>query len=272
MPNIWTTDADRPRVLLRLLRLRAALPRAVPGRRCTRAMYGRSQGVQHVLRGTALGIALVGGGFLFKVWQPGAVPARRGRDDRGVRRGASSSCTRRRERGLARLRGRPQLREARAGRLPRGAGGAALPVRQRGVGGDVRGDADVRRPLHHEGARRVAVDVVGGARRRSPSATCSRRSARWQLGDRFGLARVILVASFVYGGGLLVAGPRAASGTAGTSGFILPVAVAGGHGDDALVGAALQADAARSTAARSPAWRRRPRGSGCCSARRSPGW
>src|ERR687888_2172963 len=34
------------------------------------SMYGRSQGVQHVLRGIALGVALVGGGFLFKVWQP----------------------------------------------------------------------------------------------------------------------------------------------------------------------------------------------------------
>src|SRR5919198_3638436 len=34
------------------------------------SMYGRSQGVQHVLRGVALGVALVGGGFLFKVWQP----------------------------------------------------------------------------------------------------------------------------------------------------------------------------------------------------------
>jgi Major Facilitator Superfamily len=34
------------------------------------SLYGRSQGVQHVLRGIALGIALVGGGFLFKVWHP----------------------------------------------------------------------------------------------------------------------------------------------------------------------------------------------------------
>ena len=34
------------------------------------SMYGRSQGVQHVLRGTALGIALVAGGFLFKAWDP----------------------------------------------------------------------------------------------------------------------------------------------------------------------------------------------------------
>ena len=40
----------------------------------------------------------------------------------------------------------------------------------------------------------------------------------WQLGNRFGLARVIFVASFVYGAGLLVAGLATRSGTAGTSG------------------------------------------------------
>jgi MFS family permease len=33
--------------------------------------YARSQGIQHVLRGTALGLALVGGGLLFHVWEPG---------------------------------------------------------------------------------------------------------------------------------------------------------------------------------------------------------
>jgi MFS family permease len=33
-------------------------------------VFGRSQGVQHLLRGAALGGALVGGGFLFAVWHP----------------------------------------------------------------------------------------------------------------------------------------------------------------------------------------------------------
>jgi MFS family permease len=33
--------------------------------------YARSQGIQHVLRGTALGLALVGGGLLFHLWEPG---------------------------------------------------------------------------------------------------------------------------------------------------------------------------------------------------------
>ena len=34
------------------------------------SVFARSQGVQHILRGIALGIALVGGGFLLSVWDP----------------------------------------------------------------------------------------------------------------------------------------------------------------------------------------------------------
>lgn len=33
-------------------------------------VFGRSQGAQHVMRGAAIGISLVGGGFLFSVWHP----------------------------------------------------------------------------------------------------------------------------------------------------------------------------------------------------------
>src|SRR5919198_641032 len=32
--------------------------------------YGRSQGVQHLLRGLAIGTGLIGGGLLFDVWHP----------------------------------------------------------------------------------------------------------------------------------------------------------------------------------------------------------
>src|SRR6202008_216118 len=32
--------------------------------------YGRAQGVQHLLRGLAIGAGLVGGGFLFDIWHP----------------------------------------------------------------------------------------------------------------------------------------------------------------------------------------------------------
>ncbi len=33
-------------------------------------LFGRAQGIQHLLRGLALGIALIGGGALFHVWKP----------------------------------------------------------------------------------------------------------------------------------------------------------------------------------------------------------
>src|SRR5689334_8775094 len=69
MPNLWTT------VLLVLAfyfayylyepPYRGLYPDVLPP-----SAYGRAQGVQHVLRGIALGIALVGGNFLLKVWQP----------------------------------------------------------------------------------------------------------------------------------------------------------------------------------------------------------
>jgi MFS family permease len=34
------------------------------------SVFGRAQGVQHLLRGAALGVALIGGGALFHVWEP----------------------------------------------------------------------------------------------------------------------------------------------------------------------------------------------------------
>ena len=34
------------------------------------SVFGRAQGVQHLLRGAALGAALIGGGALFHVWHP----------------------------------------------------------------------------------------------------------------------------------------------------------------------------------------------------------
>src|SRR6476619_1594651 len=40
--------------------------------------YGRAQGIQHVLRGIALGAALVGGGVLYHLWQPAPVLAAAG--------------------------------------------------------------------------------------------------------------------------------------------------------------------------------------------------
>src|SRR5262249_30549038 len=69
MPNLWTA-------MLIILAFyfayyvyeppyRGLYPDLVPP-----SLYGRSQSVQHIMRGAALGSALVGGGFLFKVWHP----------------------------------------------------------------------------------------------------------------------------------------------------------------------------------------------------------
>ena len=61
--------APRLRVLLRLLRLRAALPGLYPDL-LPEQVYGRAQGVQHLFRGIALGGGLIGGGLLYHLWQP----------------------------------------------------------------------------------------------------------------------------------------------------------------------------------------------------------
>ena len=45
-------------------------PTAASTPTAAREAFGRAQGVQHVLRGAALGGALVGGGFLLSVWEP----------------------------------------------------------------------------------------------------------------------------------------------------------------------------------------------------------
>src|SRR4051794_34575120 len=69
MPNLWTTALvvfafffayyvyEPP--------YRGLYPDLLPP-----STYGRAQGIQHVLRGIALGAALVGGGFLLKAWRP----------------------------------------------------------------------------------------------------------------------------------------------------------------------------------------------------------
>src|SRR5881227_2851443 len=67
MPNLWTTTL----IVLAFFfayyvyepPYRGLYPDLLP-----QSTYGRAQGVQHVLRGIALGSALVGGGFLLKLW------------------------------------------------------------------------------------------------------------------------------------------------------------------------------------------------------------
>src|SRR5262249_4862035 len=70
MPTIWTTALvicgfyfayyvyEPP--------YRGLYPDLLPG-----SQYAQSQSVEHLFRGAAIGCALVGGGFLFKVWRPG---------------------------------------------------------------------------------------------------------------------------------------------------------------------------------------------------------
>ncbi len=67
MPNLWTTTL----IVLAFFfayyvyepPYRGLYPDLLPP-----STYGRAQGIQHVLRGIALGAALVGGGFLLKAW------------------------------------------------------------------------------------------------------------------------------------------------------------------------------------------------------------
>jgi MFS family permease len=174
------------------------------------SLYGRSQGVQHVLRGIALGIALVAGGFLFKVWHPapfllaavattaacGAVvvlvreAANEGsRVFRGLRSYVRTSWTVFWEGTFAAMR--------------------TFVVLYITIG--------LGQPLSTSSA--VLATVAAGY--------VLAALGSWKLGNRFGLARVIFAASFVYGAGLLVAG-LAQEWHNWYYGLILPVAIAGG--------------------------------------------
>jgi predicted MFS family arabinose efflux permease len=188
-------------------------------------MYGRSQGVQHVLRGIALGIALVGGGFLFKVWHPApflfasvATTAACGavilfvheaenegsRVFRGLRSYVRTSW--------AVFWEVPEVRRflfanaAWEGTFAAMRTFVVLYV-TKGLG----------EPLSTSSA--VLATVAVGY---TIAAVCA-----GPLGDRFGLARVIFFASFLYGGGFLVAG-LAQEWHDWYFGLIVPVSIAGG--------------------------------------------
>jgi MFS family permease len=189
------------------------------------SMYGRSQGVQHVMRGIALGVALVGGGFLFKAWHPapflfaavvttaacGAViflvheeVGEGSRIFRGVRSYVSTSW--RVFRDVPEVRRFLLANAAWEGTFAAMRTFVVLYI-TKGLG----------QPLSTSSAvlATVAVGYVLAATGSGP------------LGDRFGLARVIFGASFVYGAGLLIAG-LAQEWHNWYYGLILPVAVAGG--------------------------------------------
>ncbi len=223
MPNLWTTTL----VVLAFFfayyvyepPYRGLYPDLLP-----QSVYGRAQSVQHVLRGIALGGALVGGGFLFHVWRPSPFLVAAGV--------TTAAC------GAAIL-----LVHEEGGRTRVFEGVGAYLRRSWCV---LREEPDVRRFLlanaAWEGAFAAArIFVVlyitkGLGQPLSVSSTVLATVAvgyvvaaigSGPLGDRFGLARVILIASFVYGGGFL-AGGLAREWHDWYYGLIFPVAVAGG--------------------------------------------
>jgi MFS family permease len=167
------------------------------------SVYGRAQGIQHLLRGAALGAALIGGGFLFHLWEPGpflvaafvsagacAAPivflredGGHGRVFAGVRAYVAQSWRV--------LRREPEVRRflvANAAWEGTFAGARTFVVLYITVG--------LGEPLSTSTA--VLGAVAGGY---VVAALVSGR-----LGDRFGLARVIAWASVVYGTGLVLGG------------------------------------------------------------------
>ncbi len=188
------------------------------------SVYGRAQSVQHVLRGSALGLALVGGGFLFKLWHPspfliaavvttfacGAAivltseDGGHGREFLGVRKYLNTSwCI---------LREEPDVRRfLLANAAWEGAFAAArtfvVLYITKGLGQPISTSSAV---LGTVAVGYVCAAVVSGP-----------------LGDRFGLARAIWLASFLYGGGFVLAG-IARVWHDWYYGLIFPVAFAGG--------------------------------------------
>jgi MFS family permease len=166
--------------------------------------YGRAQGVQHLLRGLAIGTGLIGGGFLFDVWHPapflitavgataacGAAivfvhepPGATNRVFEGVRAYVAHSWR------ILRL--EPEVRRflvcnsAWEGTFA-GARFFVVLYITKGLGESV------------ATSTAVLATVAGGY-------VLAAALAGW-VSDRVGLARVIFLSSFVYGGGLLLAG------------------------------------------------------------------
>jgi MFS family permease len=166
--------------------------------------YGRSQGIQHLLRGIAIGCGLVGGGFLFSIWHPApfliasvvvtaacAVPIVFGHEPVGASNRVFEGVRAYLRHSWQIFRGEPEVRRflvcnsAWEGTF---AGARTFVVLY------------ITQGLHQPVvvSTEVLACVAGGY---VISALFAGR-----LGDRFGLARVIFYCSFVYGFGLFLGG------------------------------------------------------------------
>ena len=180
MPNLWTTTL----IVLAFFfayyvyepPYRGLYPDVLPP-----SIYGRAQGIQHVLRGIALGSCARRRRVPAQGLARRAVRPRGLRDHGGVR--DPDPLRPRGRRSRPRLRGRARVLQAELAHLQRGSRGAALPVRERGLGGDVRGGAHVRRALRARRPARVEGDLVCAARR-GRDRLCHRRAcspAGWAI-------------------------------------------------------------------------------------------
>ena len=189
------------------------------------SQYGRSQSIQHLLRGIAIGVGLVGGGFLFDAWHPapfliaaGVTAAACGATVLLVHE--PTGATNRVFEGIGTyvrhswriLRAEPDVRtflvcnSAWEGAFA-GARTFVVLYVTIGLGQSVATSTEV---LATVAAGYVAAAAFSGV-----------------LADRYGIARVIFYASFLYGGGLLLGG-LATTWHPYFVALIFPVAVAGG--------------------------------------------
>jgi MFS family permease len=223
MPNLWTTTM----IVLAFFfayyvyepPYRGLYPDLLPA-----STYGRAQGIQHVLRGIALGLALVGGGFLLKAWH--AAPFVLAAFVTTAACGATILWV---------------SEDGGHGRVFEGVG--AYFKRSWSI---LKEEAEVRRFLLANAAWEgtfaaartfVVLYVIEGLHESKAisSAILGAVATGYviaavfagRLGDRFGIARVIFYASFVYGGGFVVAG-SATQWHDWYFALIVPVSIAGG--------------------------------------------
>jgi MFS family permease len=224
MPNIWTTGLIMAAFYFAYYVYEPPYRGLYPDL-LHESVYGRSQSVQHILRGAAIGFALVGGGFLLHYWRPGpfllaavVTTAACGavvvlaHEEAGGHERVFRGITAYLRMSWEIFRGEPQVRMFLTANVAWEATFAAMRTWvvlyiTQGLG----------QSLATSSA--VLATVAGGY--------VLAAIASGPLGDRFGLARTILVASCVYGAGLLVAS-LAQQWHDWYYGLILPVAIAGG--------------------------------------------